>query len=88
MTYIELLRIADQKLNNNEITLGEYEEMIKPLEREVIDKSVLEDIKAEIQKLNPNNVLPDRLTDYDYVMAEVFYDILSIIDEHIGKEKE
>ena len=48
----------------------------------------IDDIKAEIQRLKPNNLRPEQMTDYDYAMAEVFYDILSIIDKHIGKEKE
>ena len=48
--------------------------------------AVIDDIKAEIQRLKPNNLRPEQMTDYDYAMAEVFYDILSIIDNHIGKE--
>ncbi len=36
MTYIELYENATRQLEKNEITLGEYEEMIKPLNREVI----------------------------------------------------
>lgn len=35
MTYLELYEKASRMLDNNEITLGEYEEMIKPLEAEV-----------------------------------------------------
>lgn len=35
MTYIELLRYAKRKLDNNEITLGEYEKLIKPLREEI-----------------------------------------------------
>ena len=34
MTYLELYEKANRMLDNNEITLGEYEEMIKPLEAE------------------------------------------------------
>ena len=78
MTYIEILRIADQKLNNNEITLGEYEEMIKPLGREVIDKSVLEDIKAEIETEKESMIQHNGTTDLGLA--------LEIIDKHIGKE--
>lgn len=36
MTYLELLRDAERKLDNDEITLGEYEKLIKPLRQEVI----------------------------------------------------
>lgn len=35
MTYYELIKDAEHKLNFNKITLGEYEEMIKPLKREI-----------------------------------------------------
>lgn len=35
MTYLELIRNAEFELNFNIITLGEYEEMIKPLKREI-----------------------------------------------------
>jgi hypothetical protein len=35
MTYRELLCKATRLINNNKITLGEYEKMIKPLDREV-----------------------------------------------------
>ena len=35
MTYLELIRNAEYELNFNKITLGEYEEMIKPLKREI-----------------------------------------------------
>ena len=35
MTYYELIRDAEHELIFNKITLGEYEEMIKPLKREI-----------------------------------------------------
>lgn len=35
MTYRELLYKAQRLINNDEITLGEYEEMTKPLNEEV-----------------------------------------------------
>jgi hypothetical protein len=35
MTYLDLIRDADRKLDMGDITLGEYEEMIKPLSREI-----------------------------------------------------
>jgi hypothetical protein len=35
MTYYELINDAEHKLNLNKITLGEYEEMIKPLKKEI-----------------------------------------------------
>lgn len=35
MTYYELILDAVHKLNSNQITIGEYEEMIEPLKREI-----------------------------------------------------
>lgn len=35
MTYLELYQKAERLLNDNKITLGEYEKMIEPLEREI-----------------------------------------------------
>lgn len=35
MTYLDLIRDADRKLDKGHITLGEYEEMIEPLQREI-----------------------------------------------------
>lgn len=35
MTYLKLYSIAVHNLETNQITLGEYEEMIKPLNREI-----------------------------------------------------
>ena len=35
MTYFDLMASANRKLNNGEITLGEFKEMIEPLEREI-----------------------------------------------------
>lgn len=36
MTYYELIISAYRKINANEITLGEYEKMITPLNREIV----------------------------------------------------
>ena len=35
MTYLELIRDADRQLEDGRITLGEYENMIKPLEQQI-----------------------------------------------------
>ena len=47
MTYRELLLQAEFKLDHNDITLGEFEQMIAPLNREV---DVLDKIRAEIDR--------------------------------------
>ena len=36
MTYRELIDKANKQLENNKITLGEYEEMTKPLDQEIL----------------------------------------------------
>lgn len=35
MTYLDLIRDADRKLDKGHITLGEYEQMIEPMNREI-----------------------------------------------------
>lgn len=52
MTYRELFYKATRLINKNEITLGEYEEMTKPLDREVEQESILDKIRAEIEELD------------------------------------
>lgn len=51
MTYRELFYKATRLINNNKITLGEYEEMTKPLDREVEQEPILDKIRAEIDKI-------------------------------------
>ena len=35
MTYLDLIRDADRQLDDGRITIGEYEQMIEPMNREV-----------------------------------------------------
>ncbi len=51
MTYRELLYKATRLIDNNKITIGEYEEMTKPLDREIEQEPALDKIRAEINKL-------------------------------------
>lgn len=37
MTYLELYEKATRLIDNGEITIGEYEEMIKPIKREICE---------------------------------------------------
>ena len=39
MTYLKLYSIAVHKLETNQITLGEYEKMIEPLQRDIEPKT-------------------------------------------------
>lgn len=48
MTYRDLLYKATRLCDKGEITLGEYEEMTKPLDREVEQEPILDKIRAEI----------------------------------------
>lgn len=54
MTYLELIRDSEFKLEHNEITLGEYYEMTEPLRREIEQESktdILNSIVNDIQNL-------------------------------------
>ena len=51
MTYRELDYKATRLLDNGKITLGEYEEMTKPLDREIEQEPVIDKIRAEIENL-------------------------------------
>ena len=55
MTYLDLIRDADRKLDKGDITLGEYEEMIEPLNRE-IDHIADPDKKVSISCAHENDV--------------------------------
>jgi len=44
MTYLDLIRDADRKLDMGDITLGEYEEMIKPLSREIQPETATQNV--------------------------------------------
>lgn len=56
MTYRELILQAEFKLDHNDITLGEFEQMIAPLNREV---DVLDKIIAEIEQIEINGYIRD-----------------------------
>ncbi|MBP3889360.1 MAG: hypothetical protein J6F30_17180 [Cellulosilyticum sp.] len=87
MTYRDLLYKATRLCDKGEITLGEYEEMTKPLDREVEQEPILDKIRAEIEKLRPN-LRPEQMTDYDYAMVDVVNDIVAIIDKYKAESEE
>lgn len=62
-------------------------ETINALNMAINALSAIEDIKQEIEKLRPN-LRPEQMTDYDFAMADVFNDIVAIIDKHLKGEKE
>ena len=56
MTYIELYEKATRQLEKSEITLGEYEEMIKPLNREIITCKDCIHYDKELKECMVNNI--------------------------------
>lgn len=78
MTYYELWQDAIKKLDHDEITLGEYDEMIMPLHREV---DTLDKIRTEIEAL-PRD-LP---TDARNMVRKTR--VLDIIDKYLAKSEE
>lgn len=81
MTYRELLLQAELKLDHNDITLGEFEQMIAPLNREV---DVLDKIKEEIL-LRDKNVKDVRTDGHCFFTAE---EIFEIIDKYMAERSE
>lgn len=73
MTYRELLLQAELKLDHNDITLGEFEQMIAPLNREV---DVLNKISTEIEEI----------VTYDGIYIDRAY-VLEIIDKYIAESE-
>lgn len=77
MTYRELLGYAQKKIDNNEITVGEYVEMTKVLNREV---DVLDKIRAEIEELPKTYPFINHID--TYVKED---DVKKIIDKYRNK---
>ena len=50
-------------------------------------ESILDKIRAEIEKLRPN-LRPEQMTDYDYAMVNVVNDIVAIIDKYKAESDE
>lgn len=80
MTYRELLLQAELKLDHNDITLGEFEQMIAPLNREV---DVLDKIRKEIQE----NINYNKKMNYQGIVAGLLL-TLNIIDKYVKGESE
>ena len=82
MTYYELWIDAVRKLDHNEITLGEYDEMIIPLHREV---DTLDKIRAEIEELSSYVA---RFNGGDFAIHIDKEKVLEIIDKNRGDRHE
>jgi hypothetical protein len=78
MTYRELFYKAKMLTDNNKITLGEYEEMTKPLDREIEQESILDKIRAEIEQ----NAYPIVHGVNNHEKGMTLYGVLQIIDKY------
>jgi hypothetical protein len=78
MTYRELFYKAKMLADNNKITLGEYEEMTKPLDREIEQEPVLDKIRAEIEQ----NAYPIVHGVNNHEKGMTLYGVLQIIDKY------
>ena len=78
MTYRELDYKATRLLDNGKITLGEYEEMTKPLDREVEQEPILDKIRAEISALKSHHINDC----YDDGFQGCRTNVLQIIDKY------
>ena len=78
MTYRELFYKAKMLTDNSKITLGEYEEMTKPLDREIEQEPVLDKIKAEIEQ----NAYPIVHGVNNHEKGMTLYGVLQIIDKY------
>jgi hypothetical protein len=86
MTYRELLYKATRLLDNDKITLGEYEEMTKPLDREVEQEPILDKIRAEIQDIAFDSQEIDG--EHESIMILELNDALNIIDKYKAESEE
>lgn len=77
MTYRELFFKANRLVDEGEITLGEYDEMTKPLDRDV---ECLDKIRAEIEKHRRKT---QGIDPYDLIG-----DCLDIIDKYKEESEE
>lgn len=85
MTYRELFYKATRLINKNEITLGEYEEMTKPLDREIEQKPILDKIRNEIKKEIDRDDHADEYCDGYY---DGMRNVLAIIDKYKAESEE
>ena len=90
MTYRDLWHRASILFDNGKITLGEYEKMTKPLDREVEQEPILDKLKAEIETKYGQCDICEYFEDYDYEENDIseyrpigdIADILQIIDKY------
>ena len=78
MTYRELFYKAKMLTDNSKITLGEYEEMTKPLDREIEQEPVLDKIRAEIEQ----NAYPIVHGVNNHELGMTLHGILQVIDKY------
>lgn len=85
MIYRELFYKATRLINKGDITLGEYEEITKPLDREIEQKSILNKIRAEIEQLRLHKA--EFITSDNKVCIDS-QEVLNIIDKYKAESEE
>ena len=84
MTYRELYEKADRLLDKGELTLGEYDKMTRPLDREIVEAvplSVIEDMKYDVEKYFVDNIWAKK--DDCSEETKHFKAVLEIIDKAV-----
>ena len=88
MTYRELFYKATRLINNDKITLGEYEEMTKPLDREIEQEPIKPMVEIDLysvikQKYIEREVLDKIRAEIDkiYEREGSSFDCLNALDE-------
>ena len=79
MTYRELLYEATRLSNDNKITLLEYEEMTKPLDRVIEQETILDKVRAEIEEMKLG---VDLDIGNEKIYNNAITDVLRIIDKY------
>ena len=100
MTYRELFYKATRLINNNKITLGEYEEMTKPLDREVEQEPFKPMVEIDLDYVIKQKYIERKVL--DKIRAEIeakccitvgrendgaitLHDVFEIIDKYKGE---
>ena len=92
MTYRDLMYKATRMINNNEITLGEYENLTRPLDREIDEENkeviaILEDIEKTMKNKRDTFFTSHKLIErgYEFAVSDLGYVIRDKINA-LGKE--
>lgn len=84
MTYRELFYKATRLINHNQITLGEYKKMTKPLDGEIEQEDILDKIRDEIRFKQEIQLKGEETSEWNKCIEEV----LEIIDKYKAESDE